>query len=92
MLGKAEAPSRDWVFAGNLPHAMARSDKFSLSAADQLFDLREDRYAPKLVKKQDFTEIHMSYYNMLSAALQQLDHPYTGATKRPRATKKKKNR
>eukprot|EP00903_Cladosiphon_okamuranus_P003953 g3951.t1 len=47
MLGEAGAPAREWIFAGNLPKAMARADKFSLDVAGQLFDLRENRYAPK---------------------------------------------
>lgn len=78
MLGDVNAPSRDWVFAGNRDQAIARADQFALNAADQLFDLRENRYDPKLIPKKNFTVIHMGYYKMLSAAMQSLDHPYTG--------------
>lgn len=77
LLGDPKASSRNWVFAGNGAKAMARADKFSLDAAGQLYDLRENRYEPKPVKKGEFTEIHMTYHRMLSEAMQSLDHPYT---------------
>jgi len=91
MLGDANAPTRDWVFLGNLPKGMIRADKFSLDAADNLYDLRKDRYEPELVEKGTYTEIHQNYYEMLSAAMASLDHPFTtGLGQAGKAAGKKK--
>ncbi|MEI6890799.1 MAG: sulfatase-like hydrolase/transferase [Pontiella sp.] len=95
MLGQENAPSRDWVFMGNLPKGMIRADQFSLDAADQLYDLRKNRYKPALVKKGTYTEIHQTYYNRLSVAMESLDHPYTkgpGGQKVGRKKLKKKSK
>ena len=48
---------------------MIRADKFSLDAADNLYDLRKNRYEPELVEKGTFTEIHQTYYKKLSTAM-----------------------
>ena len=66
MLGQKNAPARDWVFMANSPKAMIRGDRFSLDAANQLYDLRENRYQPKPVAESAFTEVHTSYHKMLS--------------------------
>ena len=60
---------------------MIRADKFSFDAADQLYDLRENRYQPKPVPKSEFTEVHKSYHKMLSEGMESLDHPFTAGLK-----------
>ena len=95
MLGQKNAPSRDWVFMGNFPKGMIRADKFSLDAAGQLYDLRENRYVPIPVPPSAFTEIHTSYYKMLSKAMESLGHPFSAGLKPGRkkaGTKKKRQR
>lgn len=81
LLGQKNAPSRDWVFMGNSPKAMIRADRFSLDAADQLYDLRENRYQPEPVPKSEFTKVQKSYHKMLSEAMESLDHPFTAGLK-----------
>jgi len=77
LLGQDDAPTREWVFIGNLPKGMIRADGFSLDAAGQLYDLRENRYEPEPVQEGTYTEVHQTYHRLLSAAMVSLDHPYT---------------
>ncbi len=90
LLGRENAPAREWVFMGNMPRGMIRADQFSLDAAGNLYDLRKDRYKPEVVKKGAYTETHQTYYKMLSAAMDSLGHPYTHGPRQGTGKKKRK--
>ena len=90
LLSEANAPVRKWVFAGNKRKAMIRADDFSLDAAGQLFDLRENHYQPKHVPKNEFTEKHMTYHKLLSEAMDSLNAPFKEGIKLDNGERKKK--
>ena len=91
MLNEADAPARDWVFAGYGARAFARSQSHLLNEQGVLFDVSEDRYRPTALRQQVYRETDRQAYTMLKAAMESLDHPYTGEVKRRRPKAKRRN-
>ena len=76
MLGETDAPKRDWVFMGNFPKAAIRGHEYLLGADDQFYDLRENRYQPKLIVPAGFSSEQKAQFTQMKAAMDALEYPY----------------